>query len=76
MDDFPLIKKLQHPEEITTSPLPQGRKYVEIDVMVEGQAHKILVPQREYDNIITENLNDLSQHDFRMLLRKYRGVRG
>jgi hypothetical protein len=76
MDDFPLIKSLQHPEEKPTDLVPQGRKYVEVEVVVEGHSDTILIPERERDNIINETLADLSQHEFKLLLRKYRGIRG
>ena len=77
MSDFPLIKSLENPNPDNKTPLPRGLKYAEMKVIVENEEHTVHVPEREAMKFRGEiEGKQLSDHDFKQLLRKYRGVRG
>jgi len=77
MKDFPLIESLQTPDEKT--PIPKGHKYVQHDVVVEGEHLKVNIPEKESDNFqafIVKNDAKLDKYNFNKIMRELRGIRG
>lgn len=79
MTDYSLIKSLQNPKLDDKTPLPPGRKYTEMKVIVEGEERTIFIPSREHPNVLQDeniDIENLTYERFKELLRKYRGIRG
>ena len=76
MEDFPLIKSLQEKDDKT--PLPRGHKYVEYEVIVEGEKMTVHIPEKE-SATFEEALGGserMDKYSFSKIMRSVRGIRG
>jgi len=77
MSEFDLIKQLHNPKTDEKTATPKGLKYNSHNIAVDGNITVVLVPMRESELFVAEAKSiNYSTHDFNVLLRKYRGIRG
>lgn len=78
MTDFPLIRKLQNPDEDNKTPLPRGLKYKQFEVLVDSEKVIYNIPAREAERFETflESADATSKYNLMQMIREVRGIRG
>jgi len=79
MEDFSLIYQLNKKESQTSSPLAKNITYQQYEIEVDGAVQVVNIPLREtlnFETAIMEQEKPHTRKSLKLLLRKFRGVRG